>query len=164
MINYRTEILKQLSLKELEKAIEVKKTELNGLISTEGCMFLIANELGIQVEASGNEFLEPKEPYEYNIKQRKEYLYGFADKLYGLFGDLYNAYAGDGGRDFWTDEKRDMFNEIIKIAQEEAYCTQFHGISSSEIQRAIDKTKELINKIVKIELSEFDKIGNFKII
>ena len=61
MMNYRNEILKRLSLEELEVAISTKKTELKGLISTEGCEFIIAEELGIQTEASGNEFLEPKD-------------------------------------------------------------------------------------------------------
>ncbi|MBA7516653.1 hypothetical protein ES705_08701 [subsurface metagenome] len=66
--------MKHLSLEELEEAIEVKKTELKGLISTEGCVFIIANELGIQEMVSGNEFLEPKD----DIKTVRE---GFEEAL-----------------------------------------------------------------------------------
>lgn len=73
-MNYRDEILKRLSLKELEEKIEVKKTELKGLMSTEGCEFIIAHELGIQAMVSGNDSLEPKD----YIKTARE---GFEEAL-----------------------------------------------------------------------------------
>jgi len=54
-MDYREEILKYLSLEELEKAIDLKQTELKGLVSEEGCEYLMTKELGIQVEVSGME-------------------------------------------------------------------------------------------------------------
>ena len=46
-VNYRDEILKHLSEEELEDAIDSRKTELRGLVSTEACEFIIAKELGL---------------------------------------------------------------------------------------------------------------------
>lgn len=48
----KNEILKYISPKELEEAIEVKNTELKGLLSPEGAEFIIAKELGIKIDYS----------------------------------------------------------------------------------------------------------------
>ncbi len=80
-MNYREEILKYISLEELEKEIQTKKTELKGLVSTEACEFIIANEVGL-IEGKENRIKTVREGFEDALKHDyfDKGLYKYLDK------------------------------------------------------------------------------------
>ena len=99
--------------------------------------------------------IDPKEKskiIEDIFENRKNVMWKIANELYGLFGAMYSNFD----HEYWCDEKRDIFNEIINLAKEEAYCTNFHGVSPHEIAICMNKTKELIEKIIVLELKDID--------
>ena len=63
----RKEILKYISLEDLEKEIQTKKIEFEGLFSTEACEFILAKEMGLIKEKMNFEKPDLKKEIQTNL-------------------------------------------------------------------------------------------------
>lgn len=112
-MNKREEILKYMSLEELEKEIQTKKTELKGLISTDGCEFIIARELGIQIE---------------NTKKNEiQHMKSFSEKiLFSRFSDFIESVEKNTN---FLEELSEMLGTMFAHNK---CCHQYHNLPDIE--------------------------------
>ena len=102
----RNEILKYISPKELEEAIEVKNTELKGLLSPEGAELVIAKELGIKIE----KYTQKEEISEEILFKRFKETNEEIEKFEKINMELYKDVKGLPQHEWTFDEKDDTIH------------------------------------------------------
>ena len=87
-----------LERKEIEQLVEEKKTELKGLISDEGALFIIAKELGVDIKEETKKLLEDIDikVADINVNMRNITLIGRIKEIYGVF--TFNKSDGNIGK------------------------------------------------------------------
>ncbi|UCC21025.1 MAG: DUF2240 family protein [Promethearchaeota archaeon] len=75
-----------LTRKEIQNLVEEKKTELKGLISDEGALFIIAKELGVDIKGENKDLLKEIEIFISDITQNMKNL-----TLYGRIKEIYKV-------------------------------------------------------------------------
>jgi replication factor A1 len=75
-----------LTRKEIQSLIEEKKSELKGLISDEGALFIIAKELGVDIKEENKDLLKEIELFISDITQNMKNL-----TLFGRIKEIYNV-------------------------------------------------------------------------
>ncbi len=87
-----------LERKEIEQLVEEKKTELKGLISDEGALFIIAKELGVDIKEETKKLLEDIDikVVDINVNMRNITLIGRIKEIYGIF--TFNKSDGNIGK------------------------------------------------------------------
>ncbi len=139
----REEILKYLSLEELEEKMQTKKTELKGLISTESCEFIIAQELGISEKSLKNEIKTAGECFEDALKR------GYFDK--GIYTHL--------DEEELEEIKTNIDSEELKREIEEYGKIDIYGedIAFKDLEKALesDDTPEHILAFKKLQFWMF---------
>ncbi|MHA1914437.1 MAG: DUF2240 family protein [Promethearchaeota archaeon] len=87
-----------LTRKEIQEMVEDKKTDLKGLISEEGALFIIARELGVDVKDENKELLKEIEVYISDITQNMKNI-----NIVGRIKDIYRVNKfnrNDGGEGY----------------------------------------------------------------
>ncbi|MFX0006668.1 MAG: DUF2240 family protein [Promethearchaeota archaeon] len=75
-----------LTRKEIQNLVEEKKSELKGLISDEGALFIIAKELGVDIKGENKDLLKEIEIFISDITQNMKNI-----TLYGRIKEIYNV-------------------------------------------------------------------------
>jgi len=75
-----------LTRKEIQNLVEDKKSELKGLISDEGALFIIAKELGVDIKGENKDLLKEIEIFISDITQNMKNI-----TLYGRIKEIYNV-------------------------------------------------------------------------
>ena len=156
---------------EVKKLIADKVNELSGLVSEEGAIYIIANELGIKLDSSKpkrelnqskiEEIKEPKTPVSLVCKVIKKYDKVTFSSQSGTDGNVQSVLVGDDTGIirvvFWNDKTELLENvvegDILKIIN--AYTRENTNSERIEIHFGQYSDIEVNPKGVKIELKEF---------
>ena len=156
---------------ELSKLISEKVNELSGLISDEGAIYIIANELGVRLDSERpkkeanlvkiEEVTEPKTPVSLVCKVIRKYdRVSFSSKNGGE-GSVQSILVGDESGIirivFWNDKTEILDNvhegDVLKIIN--AYTKENNNSERIEIHYGQYSDVEVNPKGLKVELKEF---------
>ncbi len=148
-----------LSKKEIQDMVEEKKTELKGLISDEGALFIIAKELGVDVKEENREILEELEINISDVTANMKNL-----TLVGRIRDIYDIHEfvkkdgtpGIVGSFLLHDETGDirivLWNEQVKILQSPEF-------KSNIIVKVVNgHVKQGLNQILEVHIGRMGKL------
>jgi hypothetical protein len=157
---------------DIEKLVLNKVNELSGLVSEEGAMYIIANELGVKLgterqKKTNNEMKKIKEiteakvPISFNSKVIRKYDKVTFSSQNGSEGNVQSLLVGDDEAIirivFWNDKTEILDNiqenDILKILN--AYTRENNNSGRIEVHFGQYSDIEVNPKDVKIELKEF---------
>ena len=117
-----------LSRKDLQEMVEKKKEELKGLISEDGALFIIANELGVDVKDENKKLLEDIDLNVSDIKpdMKNITIFGRIKEIYDVFSfkreDDEDGYVGSFLlNDNTGDIRIVLWNDLVSIFEDENF-------------------------------------------
>ena len=163
---------------ELEKLIADKVNEMSGLVSEEGAIYIIANELGVRIEGERpkkeanllkiEEIVEPKTPVSLICKVIRKYDRVTFSSSSGSEGSVQSLLVGDESGIirivFWNDKTDILENvhegDILKIIN--AYTRENVNSERIEVHYGQYSDIEVNPKDVQVVLREFVPGGNIE--